>query len=275
MNSAIKKDSVQLHMKIKTISIILLLLTATAVIAQETGPPEEEKSEASELLTGVQDNSFLLEEAYNQEPGVVQHINLLLYDRDAKDWFYAFTQEWPVRSMKHQFSYTIPLTYDGDGDDSLNLGDIALNYRYQLIGNGESKVAVSPRLSVILPTAEDNDVTGVQVGVPISTILGERVLAHTNFGATWFNHDVDPEYLVGQSLIYAISPNVNALVEAVWTGNSDDHDTVISPGIRWAINRPNGSQIVPGIAYVMDVSDDDGSDAILLYFSYENAFGRH
>src|ERR1041384_7888387 len=110
-------------MKYTKISIILLLLATTAAFAQETGPPEDEKSEASELLTGVQDNSFLLEEAYNQEPGVVQHINLLLYDRDAKNWAYAFTQEWPVRSMKHQFSYTIPLTYDGDGGDGLNLGD--------------------------------------------------------------------------------------------------------------------------------------------------------
>ena len=73
-------------MKYTRISIILLLLAATAtVIAQETGPTEE-KSEASELLTGVQDNSFLLEEAYNQEPGIVQHINFLLYDRDAKNW---------------------------------------------------------------------------------------------------------------------------------------------------------------------------------------------
>ena len=42
----------------------------------------------------VQDNSFLIEEAYNQEAGVVQHI--LNLQRADRDWFLSFTQEWPV-----------------------------------------------------------------------------------------------------------------------------------------------------------------------------------
>ncbi|HEX7832791.1 MAG TPA: transporter [Thermoanaerobaculia bacterium] len=258
-------------MKYTIFAAVLLLLVVPTVVAQESEPKDPE-SEASELLTGVQDNSFLLEEAYNQEPGIVQHISVLTYDHDAEAWGYAFTQEWPLFSMKHQFSYTIPIDYD----DEANLGDIALNYRYQLVGKGESRVAVSPRLSVILPTSDDAESTGVQVGLPISTILGERVPAHTNFGATWFDDDKDAEYLVGQSLIYTITPRVNALVEALWTGNSDEHSMIVSPGIRWAYNLSNGSQVVPGIAYAMNVSDDDdGGDAVLFYFSYENAFGRH
>jgi hypothetical protein len=260
-------------MKYTIFAIALLLLVVSVVFAHESEPKDAE-SEASELLTGVQDNSFLLEEAYNQEPGIVQHINLLLYDHEAETWGYAFTQEWPLFSMKHQLSYTIPIDYD----DSTHLGDVALNYRYQLVGNGESRVAVSPRLSVLLPTSDDTESTAVQLGLPISTILGKRVLAHTNFGATWFDGDDDPEYLVGQSLIYTMTPRVNALVEALWTGNSDHHSLVVSPGIRWAYNLAGGSQIVPGIAYTMNVDDDDADDdgnAILLYFSYENAFGRH
>ena len=53
---------------------------------------------------GVQDNSFLIEEAYNQEAGVVQHIFNLR--RQGHDWSFAFTQEWPVGSQTHQFSYS-------------------------------------------------------------------------------------------------------------------------------------------------------------------------
>src|SRR5690349_11797737 len=114
-------------MKYASIAVIVSLLTTAVAVAQEAAP-EKPESEASELLTGLQDNSFLLEEGYNQDPGMVQHINLLLYDHDADSWVYTFTQEWPVFSMKHQLSYTIPLTYDGESDDGVQLGDIALNY---------------------------------------------------------------------------------------------------------------------------------------------------
>lgn len=62
------------------------------------------------LSEGIQDNSFLVEEAYNQEAGVVQHIFNLGYgvDRlhgpDDREWAFSFTQEWPVFSQTHQFS---------------------------------------------------------------------------------------------------------------------------------------------------------------------------
>ena len=67
---------------------------------------------AEPLAKGIQDNSFLVEEAYNQEPGVVQHIfNLpILFAGHEKDISPSFTQEWPIFSQTHQFSYTIPYT---------------------------------------------------------------------------------------------------------------------------------------------------------------------
>src|SRR6266508_301550 len=43
----------------------------------------------------IQDNSFLIEEAYNQEPGVIQHINTFARARGG-GWGYSFTEEWPV-----------------------------------------------------------------------------------------------------------------------------------------------------------------------------------
>lgn len=41
----------------------------------------------------IQDNSFLVEEAHNQEAGVVQHIQSFMYLRQSKEWAYTFTQE--------------------------------------------------------------------------------------------------------------------------------------------------------------------------------------
>ena len=88
----------------------------------------------------IQDNSFLVEEAYNQEDGVVQHINTFQRFRQSGDRVYTFTQEWPVGGLKHQLSYTIPVERLADSADGRSgIGDVAINYRYQLVGDGEGR----------------------------------------------------------------------------------------------------------------------------------------
>src|SRR5512133_1350645 len=100
----------------------------------------------------IQDNSFLVEEAYNQETGVVQHISTFTRYQETKDWIYTFTQEWPVFSQKNQFSFTLPWQRLGTSlDGKQAFGDVALNWRYQLVGDGTTPVAFSPRISVLLP----------------------------------------------------------------------------------------------------------------------------
>ncbi len=80
------------------------LLPLSALIASEP------------LAKGIQDNSFFIEEAYNQEPGVVQHIFNLAIDftNGSREIAPSFTQEWPVFSQTHQFSYTIPYLFTED-----------------------------------------------------------------------------------------------------------------------------------------------------------------
>src|ERR1043166_4438235 len=78
---------------------------------------------------GIVDNSFLVEEAFNQEPGVVQ--NIFSYTREAsRQWILSFTQEWPVGSMTHQLSYTLPV---GRMGADTGFGDVLLNYRWQAL----------------------------------------------------------------------------------------------------------------------------------------------
>lgn len=97
-------------------------LLSLSVAAQEP-PPEGPGC--------IQDNSFLVEEAYNQEEGVVQHINTFTRFRQSQDWIYTFTQEWPVGGLQHQFSYTLPWQrIQAAPDGRRGAGDIALNYRY-------------------------------------------------------------------------------------------------------------------------------------------------
>ncbi len=61
------------------------------------------------VAQAIADNSFLIEEAYNQEPGVVQHISAWQRSLRSAAWGYTFTQEWPVGTQTHQSSYTIPV----------------------------------------------------------------------------------------------------------------------------------------------------------------------
>ena len=110
----------------------------------------------------MQDNSFLIEEAYNQEPGVVQHI---LEYRPSGTRQARAGRETPGRSCSrrsgrsssqtHQLSYTLPYTFLDEGGRSDNgIEDISLNYRLQVLMESETRPAFAPRLSLILPTGD-------------------------------------------------------------------------------------------------------------------------
>ncbi|MBA2626874.1 MAG: hypothetical protein H0U85_02605, partial [Gemmatimonadales bacterium] len=103
----------------------------------------------------MQDNSFLVEEAYNQEPGVVQHISTL--QRSAGQWQFGFAQEWPLGGLRNQLSYDVPVSHDGGGT---GIGDIALNYRRQLVGTADTRLAIAPRVTALLPTGNSKEGRG-------------------------------------------------------------------------------------------------------------------
>src|SRR6266403_6390552 len=116
-------------------------------------PPHISLIASEPLAKGIQDNSFFIEEAYNQESGVVQHILNVPIDftNSSREIEPSFTQEWPIFSQTHQFSYTIPYVFAEDDD---GLPDMRLNYRLQALTEGESTPAFAPRLSLVLPTGD-------------------------------------------------------------------------------------------------------------------------
>lgn len=266
-------------------AMLLALLPATPLLAQE-------KKEGP-----IQDNSFLVEEAYNQEEGVVQHISTFTRYRESKDWLYTFTQEWPVFSQKHQFSFTLPWQRLGASlDGKQAFGDVALNYRYQLLGDGDAKVAISPRVSVMLPTGDEKTgygrgATGIQVNLPLSWAISESLVSHWNVGATRTPNakNTDGEKAAtqdlsfGQSFIWLAHPRFNVMLEYVHTRSQGvagpdrtqlQTATYLSPGIRWAYNFPSGLQVVPGIAVPIGVGASRGEKAVFLYLSFEHPFGK-
>jgi hypothetical protein len=244
----------------------------------------------------IQDNSFLVEEAYNQEHGVVQHISTFTRMWNSGDWSYSFTQEWPApHNWRHQFSYTLTgLHAGGFAGSGFGLGDVALNYRYQVLGSGASRWAFAPRISVLLPTGEARlgrgaGGTGIQANLPVSVELHRRVTTHWNAGATFVRQAQGADgsqaatvgYTLAQSFIYLATPRLNFLVESsdsrfqsvVEPGRAQWlRATYISPGVRWAHNRKSGMQIVPGVAIPIGVGASAGERGVFLYLSFEHPF---
>lgn len=247
----------------------------------------------SSLIAQIQDNSFLLEEAYNQEPGIVQHISTLARS-DGGDWTYSFTQEWPLGGIRHQLSYTVPIHHarpTGTG-----LGDVAVNYRYQLAGSPAARFVMAPRFSLLIPTGNEElqrgaGGVGLQGNAPLSLVLGPGVVSHWNAGATVTpsarnalgDQATTTDFNLGASLIWLVRPTVNLLIEALWLSEESvigggrttrDESGFLSPGLRLAFDVPGGLQIVPGVAYTIGLTPDATEDALFLYLSFEHPFKR-
>lgn len=261
---------------LRPVLLLLLALPAAAPSARAQG---------AEAPKPIQDNSFLVEEAYNQEAGVVQHINTFERPTDGGAWSYAFTQEWPLKGLRHQLSYTLPV---GHAAGETSLGQAMLNYRYQWLGSGDAPLAVSPRLSAILPTGpedEEGDRWGAQVNLPVSVHFAPRWVAHTNLGATWLPRDgsamerpAEVNLDFGQSLVWLAHPRVNLLLELAGSteegDGSDAFNARLSPGVRFALDAPGGIQVVPGVAVPFGVGPSSGQREVFLYLSLEHAFTR-
>jgi hypothetical protein len=267
---------------------------------QENKSPDSAKASQTpgSDTPNIEDNSFLVEEAYNQEFGVVQHIQNFQRYWNSKDWIYTFTQEWPVdRSPRHQLSYTLAALHSGDQRGSGGgFGDVILNYRYQVLGAGVSKVAFSPRFSLLFPTGDYRrgrgaGGTGIQGALPLSIELTRKLVTHWNVGTTIIPNAKNTVgetgttfgYNFGQSFVWLAKPRFNVLLETVFNRSQQvtgpkttewTSDLLLSPGVRWAYNFDNGLQIVPGIAVPVGVGPSSGEKGVLLYLSFEHPYRK-
>ena len=241
-------------------AVVAALLCAAPCRAQGLDP-----SRKWEIL----DNSFLVEESFNQEAGVFQNIFTWVRDRGG-GWAAAFTQEWPSPGVRHQLSYTIPFS---DTGAAAGINDMLINYRFQLREETSDGPAISPRLSVILPTGRadrglGDDVVGLQVNLPASKQFGDLYL-HANAGFTWLP-DVSRTPNVAGSAIWRVAPMLNLMLEAVV---SIDESVTLSPGFRRGWNFGD-QQLVMGAALPFTRQNGDTTAALLAYLSYELPFKR-
>ncbi len=266
-------------------TVMLLLIAAGSLFAQGT---------ASEPFR-ITDNSFLVEEAFNQEKGVFQ--NIFGATHIAGSWVATFTQEWPVPGKSHQLSYTLLFLHS---DQNSGIGDTLINYRYQLLEEGPGKPACAPRASLILPTGDSNQglgngSVGLQVNVPFSKQTGDWYW-HWNVGLTWLEraratfHVGDltivrrdrlaSPFLAG-SAIYRVRPMLHLMLESLATfdqsievdGKERQRTFTLSPGVRggWDIGE---KQVVLGLAVPVTWAIDT-STGVFVYASYELPFRKN
>lgn len=274
------------------IATITVLATAP-VAAQDLATPPSSSDRPFE----IQDNSFFVEEAFNQEPGVVQTIVGAAFLQDS-GWAATVTQEWPAPSMRHQLSFTVAAA---DVDGARGPGDLAVNYRYQLLEEGPGRPAVSPRATLIVPTGNaerglGTGAAGLQFNLPVSKQAGD-VYLHGNAGVTWYP-SVKPvgtaqtaglaavrarsltSPFVAGSAIYRLRPMFHLMLESVLTGQQAFDEGfgrdrravgILSPGVRTGWNHGD-TQYVAGAALPVTWSGGRHDAALFLYFSYETRF---
>ncbi len=246
---------------IRGVLTLSLLLACARVEAQPAA------ASASSRKWEIVDNSFLVEEAFNQEPGIVQ--NILTWTRGRHGtWDGSFTQEWPVPGMRHQLSYSIPFASTGEAS---GINDVLLNYRLQLREESADGPAISPRFSLILPSGREADglgtgTTGLDLNLPVSKQFGD-LYVHANAGYTWLP-DVQRTVRLAGSGIWRVMPMLNLLFEAV---SEVDEALTLSPGFRRGWNFGD-YQLVIGAAVPFTHAGGQWTAALLTYFSYELPF---
>jgi DtxR family Mn-dependent transcriptional regulator len=267
--------------------LLLVLLGATAAPAQT--PPSPSAAAPGPEPFAIMDNSFLVEEAFNQESGIFQSI--FGAKRAGGRWAAGFTQEWPVASQTHQFSYSLAWQDTG-------VGDTLINYRWQALVEGPGRPAFSPRLSAVLPTGSvsrglGDGSLGLQINLPFSKQRGD-VFWHWNAGLTWLpGAETEPDppsprrrdtltspFLAG-SAIYRLRPMFNLMLESVLSFEETFADAAtvrdtfftLSPGARGGWNLGD-HQLILGFAVPVTWGAGEPEAGAFAYLSYELPFRK-
>jgi hypothetical protein len=258
--------------------LIVCLVAATPSMAQDAPSGSERPFE-------ITDNSFLVEEAFNQELGIFQ--NIVNFRLDAEDeWETTFTQEWPVSSQAHQLSFTLPFAATGG---KTGIGDVALHYRFQAVSGEGRAPAFSPRVSLILPSGSasrglGSGSAGWQANLPFSKQARDWFF-HWNAG---FTHYPSADAASGSrnlltphaaaSGVWRARPMLNLMLEAVveWEEALElpgDREAAVTwvPGFRTGWNAGNTQTVV---GFGLPIRRVDGSTDVGAFFygSYELPF---
>lgn len=276
----------------RTLFVCSALLTAPYMMAQEL-PAGKGPKKGSYLYHGqplIEDNSMFIEEAFNQETGVIQHISNLLISEGSTTYYY--TNEIPLDDYRHQFSYTLGYSSLEDGPSGFT--DLLINYRPLLLGK-EDWALVIPRFTLIVPTGDaakglGDGGFGGQFNLAVTKRIGRRITTHWNAGYTaiggadLYGQDFEERPILlkerdlrstnlGASVIYAVRDNFNLMAEYVFVAEQDGgattNSSTFNPGFRFAA-QVGKVQLVPGLGLPFQGSGNYWKqDGAFVYLSIE------
>lgn len=238
---------------------------------------------------GIEDNSFLLEEAFNQKKEEYQFIQKY-YTSTSGYVEYLLEIEAPLSDDEtHQISLDISRIRPEEIPAS-SFSDLNLNYRYQALNrNG---MILTEKIGLVLATGKvENETSNGAMGAQLMQVatfkFSERFMNHWNLGTTIFpeaetaaGEKTILEFTGGTSLINNYSDNLNFLLEAVLqTFESYDEDKnvnnelrfYLNPGLRFALDFDfKRTQVVPGVSFPVQYSDGEVRPGVFLYLSVES-----
>lgn len=265
-------------------------------------PDTGRKSYSSFGPMELEDNSFLMEEAFNQGMGVIQNISTLTFDAADPVLKYSFTQEIPITDKGHQFSYSLYYTIKANERGSRSgFGDLVLSYRPLLLDE-DNWMMMIPRFSFLIPTGDaaaslGTGGLGLQFNLAITKRLSKSIVTHYNVGVTRYlsyNHYslVNEQKTLtsqrnitnknaGASVVWHATAMLNVMLEFVSSFDKSINDDgkikpdnlhLLNPGIRYAF-EVNNMQVVPGIAAPLDFKRGNIPHAqLMFYLSFEPSY---
>jgi hypothetical protein len=244
-------------------------------------------------FAAIEDNSFLLEEAFNQEWGVYQFIQKYQTSERAKGYEYTSDGEIPITDKTHQFSYSFSYARpESPGHGAVS--DMTLNYRIQPYN--KDGILLADRFGLIVPTGNVEKGTGSGVYgfefMQAATIaISEQFTTHFNFGFDVLPNaktaNIDKRrtltgFTGGSSVVYLMNDNFNVLLEGLLqSGQSTLPDGTITaqttftinPGLRWAMDFDwKEAQVVQGISFPTELLNRPQEHGVLFYLSIEPKF---
>ncbi len=236
---------------------------------------------ASANQAPIEDNSFLLSEGYNQDPGVVQVIQGFQWAPSSQDWSHFAAIEVPIVTEKHQLTLQTSLLHAGTASTPVEFGDLMLNYQYWLISEGS--VYLAPRVGFYLPTGSyqrsaGSGTLGVMTGISFTANFSEKLAHHWSADvvvyplsrATDGSSATTLDATLATSIVWRPLWFFNLLTEVLLvsdqsptpgSGSTRAWNGILNPGTRFLIRfgKKRPWEIVPGVSVPLVWSIAGGS----------------
>jgi hypothetical protein len=230
----------------------------------------------------IEDNSFLVEEAFNQSPGVIQYTVINQVNRGIAEL--NLECEMPLKGEFHQLSVSIPAKVF---QSTVGIEDIMISYRPLLLDRHRWAM-VTPRVSVILPTGKvsrgfGDGSWGIECNVALTKQLSRRLISHVNVGSSSSFKKMQEQLhqnrlhyeSAGTSLIFAAAKGLDLMAEVTTSNVKLDSNAastwnfIGNPGFRFCL-KMNQFLVVPGMSAPFTLLSGRATvSEVLIYISIE------